>query len=211
MGFEDLFDKHKKKHGKLKDINVNEVSMVSSPANEEPFLFFKNQERGSLSLQDVLEAEAENFDAKELVAVKSACVQLQKISEKEAEAISILVLGSHGDSPAVVVDEKENINLSDDLEDDDSEVLSAAMETLGDLDTDQLSAVRVLLKMDEGIAKAIWPSLSGGSAVDDDEPVKKNTGELIWPSCHQHITATQPVKKDTSGLLWPSLSGRAAG
>lgn len=212
--FENLFGKTKTetetKHGKLKDIALNEISMVDSPANKQPFLFFKNKKN---SLQEVLEAE--EFDQQELEEVQEICKQLQEISTKEADAIAILVLASTTDTPAVIV-KNDSICLSADLQDDNEvECLDRALEVISKLGSDSLGAVCQLVKLGES-GTIEWPSLTGNVAVvveDDDEPEPepvKKSGKM-WPSLLQHIPDEQEQEVVTkSKALWPSLLNHIA-
>lgn len=225
MLFINLFDKKKAK--KLKDINLNEISFVDKPANKQDFVFFKSQQKADW-LEVVAAADIQEFELSsiEVTEVEDAFVHFEKLSESERDAISTLVLGSGGKIPAVSVDKDDTITIGTDDEDEEK-ILSDALKTIGDLSSDQLSAVRVLLKMGS-VAELLWPSLSGQT--QQQQTVKKNTSSLKWPSLSQHVPEEQevepvkksdllwpslavndnieiePVKKDTSGLLWPSLA-----
>lgn len=194
--FVDIFGLAKKEPRELKNLHIDEVSLVDSPANKQSFLFFKSEN----PLTEVLIAE--EFTDDEIQRLESICQPLQKASDEEANAISILVLGAGSDEPQVSVDKSDSIVIETD-DDEANKVLSDALEVVGGLELDSQSAVRRLLKFNwQG--KILWPSLSAHQNAVEDKPVNKNTGGL-WPSISGRAIEKEEVVAKKTGLKWPSL------
>lgn len=216
--FDDLF-KGKKKTRDLKDISLNEVSYVDSPANQCQFLIIKRDSGEQLNdLDELLSCEA--FTDEQAEQVDLIMKQIGDIDDDTASAIGDLLLAVTSDSevakycdvghwtsltgielaqlPCLV--KKSELNDVEDfiqkfvtkaqMEDAELEVISKALETISDLDEASLVAVYDLLKVEFSEA----------------------TIKERWPSLFSQQQDTgqepEPVKKDTSGSKWPSISAR---
>lgn len=226
MAFENLFDKNKKKPKQLKDIDLKEISLVVNPANKQKFLFFKNQRQSCLT--DVLEAiaDTEELGAVEIEKMQMAYQQLEKATEEEIDAVGTLVLSASSESPEVKVTKDGGIEMADGLAENVEIVLGNALETVAQMDSKSMAAVRTLMKLGEGI-EVKWPSLTkhcsaaddeedtaeeefdmenwlaGDYDDDEDEPVRKEG--LKWPSLQAHIPEEEEVVEKVEGCLWPTL------
>ena len=60
-----------KQRGNLKDIRINEISMVDLPANKSPFLFFKREGKGQTQLTKAKKKIKIEIESNGLVAKKA--------------------------------------------------------------------------------------------------------------------------------------------
>ncbi len=220
--FEDLtLTKEKKKE--LKDIKLNEISVVDSPANQIPFLIVKAKAGEQLNPLEQLLA-LEEFEGVEVKKVDGCLKQLDFLDDETADAVGILVMAAASCEGLAVGETVGTFFSKAEMEDDEREVIDNALQVVSDLDGASLTAIRSLLKLAAGgaITAAKWPSISASqSATQDqsaaqDEPAQSsvqnapsanvNKGGLKWASISGRVTTkSQPTKK--TGAKWPTLVG----
>ena len=216
--FEKLFDKKKTRN--LKDIDLNEVSLVDSPANGIPFLIVKRE--NGIGLNDLDELiSCETFSKEQAEQVDMIMKQIGDIDDETASAIGDLLLAvssnpkvakncitywpsltgidSTIEIPSLV--KKSELNQVEiflqkfvskaQLDNDEIEIVSESLETISDLDKDSLDAIYDLLKM-EFSEQTVTNRWPSltGSNYDIDSALE--------------VTEQEPVKKK-SGLKWPTM------
>lgn len=226
--FENIFTltKDKKKTRKLKDIQLSEISMVDNPASQISFIIIKRQNGEQLNDLDEL-ISCETFTTEQAEQIDKIMKQLGDIDSDTAEAIGVLVLAVSSDTkvaksceeiwPSISGIElieieclvsKSELNIVEqfiqkfvtkkETNEDELDVINAALETIADLDGDSINAVYNLLKIKFAKVGKLWPSFF--------KHIDQEYSDQEYSEQEDSEQGQEQVSK--SGLKWPSISGR---
>jgi len=221
--FENLFNKDKKKTRDLKNINLNEVSFVDSPASQLPFLIVKRENGQELNdLDELISCEA--FSEEQAEQVDMIMKQLGDLDDDTASAIGDLLLAVSS-RPAIAksceakwpsissVEDSVNIECLAKSDSADWNVVDVFMQKFASkaqLDDEELSVVSKSLEtisdMDKTSLDAIYDLLK----MEFSEQTITNRWPSLTGSNYNDIDSAaevaeqEPVKKK-SGLKWPTM------
>lgn len=183
--FEDL--QKSKKHGKLKDIKIGEVSLVDMPANKLPFLIVKNEAGEQFSDLDEL-LSCEEFSDEQAEQLDEIMKWLDLDSDTSSAIGDLLLAVNSRPEIAKVCDGNfeeftQSFISKAALQSDELEVINNALDVVSDLDDVSLQALTDLLRIrfSENVITKRWPSLFKHIEVEkDSEPIERRG--LLWPS-----------------------------
>lgn len=213
------FDVEKKKKT-LKDIKLNEISLVDKPANGVPFLIVKSESGEQLSsLEELLSVE--EFNETEIEKVEAALQQLSFLDDDSSDAIGNLILAVATNPKLAKSCEQESWPSITGKCDDDVVELDCLIEKNDLNEVEQYFQKFVIGKSvseDNFELAIIDNALEIISDLDEDSlsaihnllKVDWSNKGLLWPSIIARGSADndsddEPVKKD-SNLNWPSFA-----